>query len=1260
MRTAKTEIHLLAALLVAAGLACAGQDPGGPTVLVAARDLPSGTVLAADMLAEARVADEREPGPDAVTASGAGLVVGRALLVPLSKGDVVHAAALAPAGSPGDLADATAAKLRAFTLAVTGADEVRPSDHVDVVVALADPASGENVATTLMQSVLVLAVGPAQEARPGHGVPVFPLRQLTLQVLQEEAEILALAEDRCVVQVVLRNPEDLAVEEARGRTSFGTLMTGERMKAMQTLRYRTIQIIRGTGSRGGGGGGGSGGGGGGGGGGGYQGGGGSRAADVDLVPPPPALAGVAAPQPLMDRAVASPRLGKVVFRDEAGQFKPLPIRALRTLVYVEGPRARTVVDYVVENPHPRMLEGSLRYPLPQDASPAFFGTFQGSVAFDPLHPKADAATRVLPALLDDAAATASLSAIAAATSRERPEVDWKAFRPARVVGKQEGAKTYERVVRGRVDPALLEWAGGNDFEARIYPIPAMSLKRVVLVYEQTLASDGAFSHYAFPLPEAPIPEFEARLLVDEAKADVAALSVDGQDQAQAFGARAGGFAIAALPLSGRSFKKDLRLATRPKKAKAQFLAGGNDPALPGSFVYGKLVADVPVGEARAPTGDALFLVDTSLSEDGDRARLAGQVLGAVLEKDETLRRFNVMLFDVRSRWLYPAGMKENTPAARQAALEALSGVLREGATSFDSALSLLESTGWVPAGATVFLLSDGKLTWGETNPRVLLRRSPRSESLQWVAYRFGDAAVNRELFEALTRRDGQVVTCLSASQVGAAALAHRHPQMKVESIRVEGLQLHDFVVRGAPQALAPGQEIEVAGRALGSQATASGAVVASGTLDGAPLTLRWPFTAQGKDMLAPRAWAELHAERLLALESEQVAPLVIALSQHFGLTNRLASLLVLETDAEYTFYDLQKVEVSVAEVEAAARSRRAKAEEVPSGLDTSMLSPKARALVAALPNAAKADPIARLEPRPGAGGEPRARAEAACQAARRKDPDDLLVFHRVSLARSGAGDLFGAARAISSIVELRPEDPEALRLTGFVMLAQGLPQPAAEVLGHLRAIRSFEVQPYLEEALALVEAGRWSDAARNYEIVLARRWDRHQEVVEAGRQHYVQLLRRLAGGGALAPAQGNAARDRLRELGLGVAPSVDLQVSLHWNVDDIDIDLWNTGPERERTWYQNMRGYSGGRLFWDETRGYGPELFQQERAHPGAYSSRVHYYGNNSEQWAVPSAVLGVLDRFPNDPKRHERRFKAALLASQGESEADLFRTSFP
>jgi tetratricopeptide (TPR) repeat protein len=381
---------------------------------------------------------------------------------------------------------------------------------------------------------------------------------------------------------------------------------------------------------------------------------------------------------------------------------------------------------------------------------------------------------------------------------------------------------------------------------------------------------------------------------------------------------------------------------------------------------------------------------------------------------------------------------------------------------------------------------------------------------------------------------------------------------------------------------------------------------------------------------------------------------VVALSQHFGLTNRLASLLVLETDREYVEYHLEKERLSVAEVESAAQDALEHSAATESGLDLSMLPPEALAVIAALPNAPKTDPLAHLELAPRAGGSERALAEETHRAARQKTPEDLLVFYDLSGARHRAGDLLGAARAISSVVELRPMDPEALRLAGFVLIGQGLYQPAAEVLGRLRATRSFEVQVYMEEATALLETGRLADAARNYEIVLARHWDRHQQEAEAGRQQYAQLLARVLQSSALDANSRPLVERRLAALG-GRQERTDLQYTIHWSVDDIDIDLWVTGPDGEKCFYSNPATRSGGRLFWDTTTGYGPELFQQARADRGRWLAQVHYFSNNSVQWAIPSVVLGIEDASPFDASRHQRRYSVQLLARQRDSVSDLF-----
>ena len=50
----------------------------------------------------------------------------------------------------------------------------------------------------------------------------------------------------------------------------------------------------------------------------------------------------------------------------------------------------------------------------------------------------------------------------------------------------EARSTYEAIVRNAIDPALLEFAGGNLFRARVFPIGAGKTRRISLTYDIVL------------------------------------------------------------------------------------------------------------------------------------------------------------------------------------------------------------------------------------------------------------------------------------------------------------------------------------------------------------------------------------------------------------------------------------------------------------------------------------------------------------------------------------------------------------------------------------------------------------------------------------------------------------------------------------------------------------------------------------------------------------------------------------------------------
>lgn len=1134
-------------------------------------------------------------------------------------------------------------KFRSYSIPVAGAEGVLPGRFVDVLASVVDPALGEAVTLTLLQRVQVLAVAPIDPSgAAGAGDRAEPpTRLVALLTLPEEAELLTLAARLGTLHLALRHPDDHRVSEDSGRATMETLRSGERTKVTQRKRFDTIQIIKGSGGgcclagasslrldpgrsaasgaklRAG------------------------RAAEQALLAPLHSLA----PQHVFARALEAPRLGQVLVRDEQGLLQPLPARALRVLTQIEGARARTIVDYVVENGTEVTLEGSFRWALPQGATPSYFGMFQGSPTFERaafdrlgghllplLDPQADA--------LGDLQSLVPAAAVGTAVAQQS-DAPWQGFRAARVVKAAAGTQTYEKIVRPRVDPALLEWSGANTFEARVYPLAPRALKRVVLVYEQTLPMVDGQVRYAFPMPDRPIDEVRYRLAVDATKSAPSTLRAGAGAVALETGATtAGRFWVREVDLSGGKVAGELELTMRPADARAQFLASGPIPGLPGGYVFGRVLPEVSAAESTAPTGDAVFVLDTSLSEAGARSALSAQMLEAVLAGDESIERFNVLRFDVRASWLEPSGWIANSAEGRARALALLSETVREGATSLESALDVLEHTSWLSAPATAFLLSDGQLTWGGTDPDALVKAAPKARALRWVAYEFGGAASNRALLEALASTSGgRIVTCLTAGEVPALARAHRARPLRLTSVTVEGGTVSDLVIRGAPAVLFAGQSLELAGRVLAA-APGTAELVVRGTFEGQPVEQRFPLALAGDDLLAPRAWAELEVEKLLELRSPKVERLVLALSQRFGLANRLASFLILETDAGYEHFQLRGEAVDLAALETQARAELADPRAREPGLSLDGVPAAGLALIEKLPTGRALAPA--LDSKREAGGPTRQRAERAFALERARNPDELMPFYGLSRARFAAGDALGALRAISSMVELRPGDCDALRLTAYVLLEQGEWRAAAALLSEVRRRRPFEVQAFLEEALALVQAGDLAGATRDYEIALARTWARHPEVLEAGRLQYAQLLSRVADDPAFELATRALAHER--RLAVRRAPVMALQITLDWNVDDVDVDLLVTDPSGRQVGPDRGETRGGGRVLWNARTGYGPELFRQSAATPGPWLVQARYRWNASEQWAIAPVVLAVLDQAPDDFSRFKRTFATVAL----------------
>ncbi|MBM4320950.1 MAG: hypothetical protein FJ125_13605, partial [Deltaproteobacteria bacterium] len=161
---------------------------------------------------------------------------------------------------------------------------------------------------------------------------------------------------------------------------------------------------------------------------------------------PEAAAATSIPSPGTDRPVlklAGPVRSESPLSLTASDGTGLKLVALKANGVVEEPLAFTELQMVFENPQSRVIEGNFKIALPQGATVSRFAMKIGD-----------------------------------------------RWQEGEVVERQAARRAYEDFLHRRQDPALLEQQAGNEFSARVFPIPARGTKELILSYSQELVKDA--------------------------------------------------------------------------------------------------------------------------------------------------------------------------------------------------------------------------------------------------------------------------------------------------------------------------------------------------------------------------------------------------------------------------------------------------------------------------------------------------------------------------------------------------------------------------------------------------------------------------------------------------------------------------------------------------------------------------------------------------------------------------------------------------
>jgi hypothetical protein len=499
----------------------------------------------------------------------------------------------------------------------------------------------------------------------------------------------------------------------------------------------------------------------------------------------------------------------------------LTLAAMDAKVVVEGPLAFTELHLRFTNPDARVREGRFQITLPSGAAVNRF------------------------AMKNDGG-----------------------WMEAEMVERSVARRAYEDFLHRKTDPALLEKQAGNEFAARVFPIPAKADKELVLSYTQELG-EGPYVLPLRGLPAIGLLHASARVL------------------------RASGAAPAwdETTLSEKGWQPDRDFAVKASDRPAAVASG--------ELVAARVVPDLGVGAE--PIRAATILVDDSASRalGWDHAvDDVGQMISAVA-KEQGDPRITVAAFDQEVASIYE-GPASGWGASQAKKLRARGAL---GASDLGMALAWAKAHGGADRDRVV-LVTDGVATAGATDSVALAAAATATGAKRLDVVLAGgirDDAAARALARALpdtgavldlARGPDEVARRLglgTKSSVGVSVAGATW----VWPTTLDGLQPGDGATIYAE--LGAGARGKPAAVTIGDRATT---VVPASVPR--PLVERAAAEAQVLRMEAEAGATADQAAR------EALTKKIVDLSVRERVLSDETALLVLETDADYARYGLDR------------------------------------------------------------------------------------------------------------------------------------------------------------------------------------------------------------------------------------------------------------------------------------------------------------------------------------------------------------------
>lgn len=908
----------------------------------------------------------------------------------------------------------------------------------------------------------------------------------------------------------------------------------------------------------------------------------------------------------------------LMVKKEEGGSAPVQLSDLKVDIKVIGNIATTTLEMTFYNDSSTVLEGQLYFPLGEGQT----------------------------------------------VSRFAMDVDGK-LREGVIVEKEKGQQVFESIVRQNIDPGLLEWTKGNNFKARVYPIPSKGHKRILVAYEQELDKHNQSYIYLLPLNfKEKINQFN--LHVEVFNQEIKPILEENSLVNLAFEKWEENF-VASISQKNFLANKQIGIALPFPKNKQQIYT----EKVPGTedqyYYYTTITPRKMQVEFKQPNSIGLIWDASNSSTNRDSGR-EFSILDDYFQQNKNV---TVKLISLRND-----NELVKSYTIKDGHWEHLQKQLTE--IPYDGA-SAYESIDYTKYTCDVFLLfGDGLSNFGIKQGKLPKKRAINtinsSSSANHSYLKYMASATGGNYINLLKTENSDAVEMLQGGnfQYQGNGIENSYPSMPTtiqDEVHVVG------IIKGK-------SELNFS---FGNGESTSQIHM---TID--------PVEHLTKTGLIRRIWAQKKLAELDInyLENEEK---ITRLGKEFGIVTRNTSLIVLDRVEDYveheitpptelleeyltqlnsiketkdnelkehlarvkeefnayakwwdTEFDLAKIiendkqqhdqrsegdrngmDEPVESVDEAPRMLEMMSQESEmNGSGNSEAIEEVNAVTRGLPENLSGKKDGKSKEKSAAINLAAWNPDAPYLTELKKASEDKRYSTYLSLKEENSstpsffldvsdffleiGEKELALRILSNIAEMELESHELLRVLAHRLEQLEYYDLAIMIYEEVAKIRPEEPQSFRDLGLCLAKRNKNQEAIDMLYKVVETSWD--------GRFPGIETIALIEINKIVSTHRGKLNIDNIDQEFIKDLP-VDVRVILNWDSDNCDMDLWVTDPRGEKCFYSHKETIIGGRMSNDFTQGYGPEMFTIKNALLGEYKVQVDYYGTSSQRISGPTTI---------------------------------------